>query len=129
MFYRTIKFFIMFILVSQISIAHFSFAKEVSFTQDDRDRLIRVEEGLRAVNQRIDDVNNNLGKRIDDVMNLLYVVIGGMIALVGFVLWDRRTALLLCPLESILGFNVNIGHLPLSLSSLILACASLCAKA
>jgi hypothetical protein len=63
-----------------------AFAKEVPFTQEDRDRLIRVEtrldEGLKAVNQRIDDLRD-----------LLYVVIGGMLALIGFVLWDRRTAL------------------------------------
>lgn len=70
-----------------------AFARDVSFTQDDRDRLIRVEEGLKAVNQRIDDLNQSLSKRIDDVMNLLYVVIAGMIGLIGFVIWDRRTAI------------------------------------
>lgn len=70
-----------------------AFAKDVSFTQDDRDRLIRVEEGFRAVNQRIDDLNQSLSRRIDDVMNLLYVVIAGMIGLMGFVIWDRRTAI------------------------------------
>jgi len=70
-----------------------AFAKDVSFTQDDRDRLIRVEEGFKAVNQRIDDLNQSLSRRIDDVMNLLYVVIAGMIGLMGFVIWDRRTAI------------------------------------
>ncbi|GAB6183078.1 hypothetical protein [Thermodesulfovibrio hydrogeniphilus] len=65
-------------------------SKEVSFTIDDRDRLIRVEtkveEGLKAVNQRI-----------DSLQNLLYVLIAAVIAqtvgVIGFVLWDRRTAL------------------------------------
>ena len=70
-----------------------SFAKDVAFSQDDRDRLIRVEEGFRAVNQRIDDLNQSLSRRIDDVMNLLYVVIAGMIGFIGFVIWDRRTAI------------------------------------
>ncbi len=82
-----------------------SFAsKEVPFTLDDRDRLIRVDEGLKAVNQRIDTLENSLNqridtlenslnRRIDTLENLLYVVIAGIFALIGFVIWDRRTAL------------------------------------
>jgi cytochrome c-type biogenesis protein CcmH/NrfF len=89
-----------------------AFAKEVPFTQEDRDRLIRVEarleEGFKAVNQRIDDVNSGLNKRIDDLNNSLNkridelrdfmlwgfgILFAGMMILIGFVLWDRRTAL------------------------------------
>jgi cytochrome c-type biogenesis protein CcmH/NrfF len=70
-----------------------AFAKEVPFTQDDRDRLIRVEEGLKAVNQRIDDTN----KRIDTMQTFMLwgfgILFGGMGVLIGFVIWDRRTAL------------------------------------
>ncbi len=62
------------------------FARDIPFTQDDRDRLIRVEEGLKAVNQRI-----------DGLQNLIYVLIAAIFAqtvgIVGFVIWDRRTAL------------------------------------
>ncbi len=72
--------------------------------QDIRERLIRLEEGQKALNQRIDeldkrlnkridDLDNKLSKRIDDLINLIYVVLAGMFALVGFVLWDRRSAL------------------------------------
>ena len=61
-------------------------AAEVSFTQEDRDRLIRLEikqdEGFKATNQRIDDLRD-----------LVYIVIGGMLGLIGFVLWNRRSAL------------------------------------
>jgi hypothetical protein len=46
------------------------------------ERLAAVEEGQK-----------HLVKRMDDMMNLLYVVLAGMFALVGFVIWDRRTAL------------------------------------
>ncbi len=69
--------------------------REVPFTMDDRDRLIRVEEGLVVVHQRID----SLKKRIDALynFNLMYVLIGAVIAqtvgVIGFVLWDRRSAL------------------------------------
>ncbi|MBF0537229.1 MAG: hypothetical protein HQL03_03145 [Nitrospirae bacterium] len=50
------------------------------------ERMIRVEEGLKATNQRIDDVRG-----------LIYVMISvtmsGTFILIGFVLWDRRTTL------------------------------------
>jgi len=46
------------------------------------ERLVAVEEGQK-----------HIIKRMDDTMNLLYVVLAGMFALVGFVIWDRRTAL------------------------------------
>ncbi len=75
-------------------------AKEIPFTQDDRDRLLRLEEGQKAINQRIDDVNKSVNQRIDDLRgdvqglrDLIYVVIGGIFVLIGFVIWDRRTAL------------------------------------
>lgn len=72
----------------------YPFAKEIPYTLDDRDRLIRVEEGLKGVNQRID----SLEKRIDGLQGLMYVVIGAIIAqtlaVVGFSLWDRRSTLM-----------------------------------
>jgi len=89
---RKFKFFVIslfFLFIMSFS----SFSKEVPFTQEDRERLIKLEtkvdEGFKTINQRIDDTN----KRIDDLRDLIYVVLGGMIALIGFVIWDRRTAL------------------------------------
>jgi cell division protein ZapA (FtsZ GTPase activity inhibitor) len=74
-------------VLALLAITNLSFAaKEVPFTLEDRDRLIRVEtkvdEGLKAVHQRIDSIEN-----------LLYVVIAGIFVLIGFVIWDRRSAL------------------------------------
>ncbi|MBI4745461.1 MAG: hypothetical protein HY786_02690 [Deltaproteobacteria bacterium] len=60
-----------------------------AIVNENRERLIKLEEGQKAINQRMDD----MGKRIDDVRDLIYVVLAGMFALVGFVIWDRRTAL------------------------------------
>ncbi|MEK7813676.1 MAG: hypothetical protein AAB296_07940 [Candidatus Desantisbacteria bacterium] len=45
------------------------------------------------VNGRIDDVRNDIKGDIEDLRGLVYVVLSGMIALMGFVLWDRRTAI------------------------------------
>jgi|GEM_PF-1788770 len=54
-------------------------------------KIVKEEvDGLRQeMITRIDDVN----KRIDALQDLLYVILAGMFALVGFVIWDRRTAL------------------------------------
>ena len=43
----------------------------------------------RRFEGRFDDVN----RRFDDLKGLLYVILAGIFALFGFVLWDRRTAL------------------------------------
>jgi phosphoglycerate-specific signal transduction histidine kinase len=80
---------------------------------DDTNR--RLDEGYKALGQRIDDTNRSLGQRIDDTnrridelrqdigqrleevrQTLLWglgVTFAGMFALIGFVLWDRRSAL------------------------------------
>jgi len=49
----------------------------------------KIKEGQHAINKRIDDVN----RRIDDLQGLIWVVLAGMFVLIGFVLWDRRSAL------------------------------------
>jgi hypothetical protein len=48
----------------------------------------KFDQRFADMNQRITD----MGQRITDMNNLLYVVLGGIIALIGFVIWDRRTA-------------------------------------
>jgi len=53
----------------------------------------KVEEGQKNLQKQIDGLDNKLSTRIDSVENLLYVILAGMFALVGFVIWDRRTAL------------------------------------
>ncbi len=77
------------IIISLILASSNIYARELPFTQDDRDRLIRVEEGLKGVNQRINDFKIE----VQSLRELIYVVIGGIFVLIGFVIWDRRTAL------------------------------------
>ncbi|MCK4390067.1 MAG: hypothetical protein KAV83_07515 [Desulfobacterales bacterium] len=78
-------------------------AGAISPDQEIIERLIKLEEGQKALNQRFDDINgrfddingrfDDVNRRIDDLRGLLYVILAGMFALVGFVIWDRRTAL------------------------------------
>ncbi|MFH0774688.1 MAG: hypothetical protein V2A53_04230 [bacterium] len=63
-------------------------------------RIARLEEGQKGLKEEIRMGQQNLQKQIeglqkqiDDIRSLLYVILAGMFALVGFILWDRRTAL------------------------------------
>ena len=82
----------------------FSHAREIPYTQEDRDRLIRVEENIKALNQRMDDLSkrmddlrDDMNRRLDYLQNFMLwgfgILFGGMGIMIGFVLWDRRTAL------------------------------------
>ncbi|MBF0564226.1 MAG: hypothetical protein HQK89_03190 [Nitrospirae bacterium] len=72
-------------------------AADSSFTQADRERAIRLEvrldEGLKATNQRIDDLKESMNNDIKSLRDLSYVILGGIFVLITFVLWDRRTTL------------------------------------
>jgi hypothetical protein len=57
------------------------------------DLSLRVQEGQGALNRRIDDLRSELKGDIGDLQSLTYVILAGIIALIGFVIWDRRTAL------------------------------------
>jgi len=56
-----------------------------------------LKEGQNYINKRIDDVGQGLTKRIDDLQNIMLtgfaILFSGMFVVVGFVIWDRRTAL------------------------------------
>ena len=64
---------------------------------DMNNRFSDVNKRIDDMNNRINEVNNSINDRIDDMSNLMLwgfgVLFAGMFALVGFVIWDRRTAL------------------------------------
>lgn len=87
-----------------------AFAKEVPYTLEDRDRLIRIETSLKefkeAVDRRFEQVDKRfeqVDKRSDGIERRLErletvmmwgfgLLFTSMVGMVGFVLWDRRTA-------------------------------------
>jgi len=81
--------------------ALFAYARDISFTQDDRDRIIRlemkVEEGQKSLQRQIDDLKISTQRQFDNLYTLILwgfgILFGGMGILIGFVIWDRRTAL------------------------------------
>ncbi len=88
-------------LVLCLSMVH---AKEVPFTLEDRDRLIRMEAELKALSKSVDTRFEEMNKRIDEVnrkidmlFNFLWIITGIFttitVATIGFAIWDRRTTL------------------------------------
>lgn len=88
-----------------------AYTRDIPFTQEDRDRIIRLEEGQKSINQRIDDLRADMSslradmnslkadtnKRFDQMQTFMLwgfgILFGGMGLLITLVLWDRRTAL------------------------------------
>ncbi|MEJ7620682.1 MAG: hypothetical protein WKI46_07715 [Aquificaceae bacterium] len=68
-----------------------AFPKEVPFTLEDRDRMIRLEEGQKAIMQRFEQVE----RQIDRLIDIMLAIFAGQIVLVatviGVLIWDRRT--------------------------------------
>ncbi|BCB97110.1 hypothetical protein JZK55_20320 [Dissulfurispira thermophila] len=107
---------IMLISTLFISMAGFAHAKEVSFTQEDRDRLIRLETTVKefkeSVDKRFEQVDKRfeqvdkrfeqvdkrfeqVDKRFEQMFTFLWILTGIFTAImvgnIGFAYWDRRT--------------------------------------
>lgn len=73
-------------------------AKEIPYTQEDRDRLIRVEAKIEAIDKRFEDINKrfeDISKRFEDMQKqtdrLSAIFTALVVAVIGFAVWDRRT--------------------------------------
>ncbi|MCS7262814.1 MAG: hypothetical protein NZ560_05315, partial [Aquificaceae bacterium] len=77
-------------------------SKEVSFTQEDRERLIRLETkvdiGFQQIEKRFEQVDKRfeqVEKRIDDLITFMWILASSFVGItgvtIGFALWDRRT--------------------------------------
>jgi len=74
---------------------------EIPFTQDDRNRLIRLEEQYHSLHREMNIKFDALQIQINDIKSFMFwgfgilfgVTITSTIGLVGFILWDRRTTL------------------------------------
>jgi len=74
-----------------LSAVTFSYAREVSFTQQDRDRLIRLEVKLEEIDKRFEQID----KRFEQMMTFMWMLIAIFVGItgvtIGFAIWDRRT--------------------------------------
>ena len=105
---KTVQKFILFFLLilPLIGIAE---TKEIPFTLDDRDRMIRTEQKVETINTKIDskvdglrlEMNarfESIDKRFDQLFNFLWAFIGiftaMMVSVFGFAFWDRKLSLM-----------------------------------
>ncbi len=70
--------------------AYTAFVSAEQFTTQDRERIVRLETNVEAGTASIQ-------RQLDDIKSFMFwgfgVLFGGMGILIGFVIWDRRTAL------------------------------------
>ena len=71
--------------------------KEIPFTLDDRDRIIRTEQKVESLQLEMNSRFETMDKRFDQLFNFLWAIIGifttMMISVFGFAFWDRKLSL------------------------------------
>jgi len=101
---RPVRVIVFLMLLLSAGASAFAQGREVPFTLDDRDRLIKLEERVNSTNERITSLEKSLdvkfdsmNSKLDDIKTFMYwgfgILFSMMMFLFGFVLWDRRTVL------------------------------------
>jgi len=67
------------------------FSKEVPYTPEDRDRLIRVEARLGEIDKRFEDFNMRFESLERQIDRLAVIFTALVVCIIGFALWDRKT--------------------------------------
>jgi len=71
-----------------------SLAKEVSFTQEDRERLRNTEIKIEKLETKVDIGFQQMEKQIDRLTQIMIAIFGGQLLLIatiiGLILWDRK---------------------------------------
>jgi len=75
---------IIILLTVLFGISNISSAEGIPYTREDRDRLIRVETKIEAIDRRFDDMQKQT-----DRLSAIFTAI--VVAVIGFAIWDRRT--------------------------------------
>ncbi len=91
------KIFLMSLLII-FCMATTSHSKEVPFTLEDRDRIIRIETKLAEIDKRFEQIDKRfeqIDKRFEQTITFMWMLVviftGITGATIGFAIWDRRT--------------------------------------
>jgi hypothetical protein len=108
---KFISIFILSLFVSLTCLAQERENTAIPFTLADRDRIMRTEQKLDAFQKNIDErfisLRNEMTtkfdaqqvqfkaqqKQLDNIYTLMLFVLGAIMSLIGFVIYDRRTAI------------------------------------
>jgi len=97
-----LRVFLIIMFTAILMIAPMAQAKEIPFTQEDRDRLIRLEVTLKefkeSVDKRFEQIDKRfeqVDKRFEQIMTFMWMLAGIFTAItastIGFAIWDRRS--------------------------------------
>jgi len=86
-------------LIWLLLFANISFTKEVGFTQEDRERLIKLEATLKIfmeqTDKRFEELREDMNKRFEQLYTFLWIITGIFttltVSVIAFAYWDRRT--------------------------------------
>jgi hypothetical protein len=87
-----IQFFLLLMLLTA-TLPIFSQVKEVPFTLDDRDRIIRTEEQVNSLRNEMNAKFEAVDQRFETLNWGIGILVALMLFLLGYIIWDRRTAL------------------------------------
>jgi hypothetical protein len=100
---------ILFFLLAMPTVG-FAETKEIPFTLDDRDRIIRTEQKVESVKTEMNARFEAIDKRFDQLFNFLWAIIGifttMMVSIFGFAFWDRKLSLAPIKKENIRTLNL-----------------------
>ncbi len=91
-------------ILSGLIFQAFAQSREVPFTLDDRDRIIKLEEKLSSNNDKIESLRNEMNTKFEAIetkmdakFEPIYWILGIIVVIIlftlGYIIWDRRTAL------------------------------------
>ncbi|MFZ4521812.1 MAG: hypothetical protein ACOYNC_08910 [Bacteroidales bacterium] len=93
---KTIQKIIMFIILV-LPMVGLAETKDIPFTLDDRDRIVRTEQKIESVKTEMNTRFEAMDKRFDQLFNFLWAIVGifttMMISIFGFAFWDRKLSL------------------------------------
>ncbi|NCA75137.1 MAG: hypothetical protein EOM90_02275 [Alphaproteobacteria bacterium] len=97
---KTVKQYLLILLILLPSLLQ-AMDKEIPFTLDDRDRIIRTEQKVEAldakIDSKVDGLRSEMNARFDQLFNFLWAIIGifttMMVSVFGFAFWDRKLSL------------------------------------
>jgi hypothetical protein len=93
---KTIKKIILLFLL-MLPFAGMAETKEIPFTLEDRDRIIRTEQKVEFVKAEMNSRFEAMDKRFDQLFSFLWAIIGiftaMMVSIFGFAFWDRKLSL------------------------------------
>ena len=81
------------LLMLSLTFTAFSQVKEVPFTLDDRDRIIRTEEQVNSLRNEMNAKFEAVDQRFETLNWGIGILVALMLFLLGYIIWDRRTAL------------------------------------